>query len=56
MNVGHARKRDAGCPQTFQGIADYFVFNLQQLFTQGSLTPPQIQCWDHLNDMCVKCK
>lgn len=30
VNVGHVRKSDSGYPQTFQGIKDYFVFNLQQ--------------------------
>lgn len=30
VNVGHVRKHDIGSPQTFQGVADYFVFNLHQ--------------------------
>lgn len=39
VNVGHVRKHDAGSPQTFQGIADYIVFNLHQAIYLWFFTP-----------------
>uniref|UniRef100_A0A8C6GPT5 Uncharacterized protein n=1 Tax=Mus spicilegus TaxID=10103 RepID=A0A8C6GPT5_MUSSI len=39
VNVGHVRKYDDGSPQTFQGVTDYFVFNLHQVIYLWFFSP-----------------
>lgn len=54
VNVDHVRKHDAGSPQTFQGITDYFVFNLHQAIYLWFFIP-KYSVVDILM-MCITCE